>query len=68
MAINTKARRASVQAYTLGLMRPPPVAGVTMGDRATVSWLYSGMSYNPAAGLGFPPFYKWFFMHAQFGI
>jgi len=45
MAIDTKAKRASVQAYLLGAMRPPPDGTVSSGDRATVSWLYSGLSY-----------------------
>ncbi len=47
MAINTKARRASVQAYTLGLMRPPPDGSVNTADKATVAWLYAGLSYGP---------------------
>lgn len=46
MAIDTKAKRASVQAYTLGLMRPPPDGVVDEGDRATVAWLYKGLDYN----------------------
>ena len=51
LAIDTKAKRASVQAYTLGLMRPPPDGTIDAGDRATLTWLYSGLSYfNPAAG------------------
>lgn len=56
MAVDTKAKRASVQAYTLGLMRPPPDGTVGAGDRATVAWLYAGIVYDaPAAeGLGLP--------------
>ena len=48
MAIDTKAKRASVQAYTLGLMRPPPDGTVGLGDRATLAWLYAGLSYAEA--------------------
>lgn len=71
MAIDTKAKRASVQAYTMGLMRPPPDGTVSEGDRATVAWFYLGMDYNnPAVGgggvalYGMPWFlywYNWFF-------
>lgn len=60
-------RRMSVQAYTLGLMRPPPSGSVSMGDRATVAWLYSGLDYFPA-GTDFCRFHKWFFMSGQFAI
>jgi len=49
LSIDTKAKRASVQAYTLGLMRPPPDGTVDAGDRATVCWFYSGLTYVPAA-------------------
>ena len=45
MAVDTKAKRASVQAYTLGLMRPPPDSAISEGDRATVTWFYSGLDY-----------------------
>lgn len=50
MAIDTKAKRASVQAYTLGLMRPPPDGTINAGDRATLSWLYSGLAYTASTG------------------
>lgn len=53
MAIDTKAKRASVQAYTLGLMRPPPDGTVGVGDRAAVAWFYSGLSYSPPADVMF---------------
>ena len=45
MAVDTENRRRSVQAYTLGLMRP--LADGTIGalDRATVAWFYSGLTY-----------------------
>ena len=48
MAIDTKAKRASVQAYTFGLMRPPPDGTVDAPDRATVAWFYAGISYITA--------------------
>ena len=48
MAIDTKAKRASVQAYTFGLMRPPPDGAVDEGDRATAAWLYAGHDYQAA--------------------
>lgn len=67
MAIDTAAKRASVQAYTLGLMRLPPTGSVTKADQATVAWLYSGHSYFPLIALY--RFHKWFFVSAQaFGI
>ena len=44
MAIDSKAKRASVQAYTLGLMRPPPTGSpLNASRRATVAWFYSGV-------------------------
>jgi hypothetical protein len=46
MAINSAARRASVQAYTMGAMRPPPDGTVGEGDRATLTWLYHGIDYQ----------------------
>lgn len=63
MAINTKAKRASVQAYTLGLMRPPPDGSVDAADRAAEAWLYSGLTYaapNPSALDWFSQFFAWF--------
>ena len=45
MAIDTKAKRASVQAYTLGLMRPPPDGTVGVSDRPVLAWFYSGITY-----------------------
>ena len=53
MAVDTAAKRASVQAYTFGLMRPPPDGTVDVGDRATVTWLYSGLSYGPPIAVYF---------------
>ena len=49
MAANTKAKRASIQAYTIYGMRPPPDGTVGAGDRATVAGFYAGITYaNPA--------------------
>ncbi len=68
MAVDTKAKRASVQAYTFGLMRPPPDGTVDTGDKATVAWLYRGLSYGPVVSVGsafwtgFTNFLGWFFM------
>ena len=70
MAIDTKAKRASVQAYTMGLMRPPPTGTVGEGARATVAWLYAGLDYyDPTAN----PFFGYLFsrlwllhIHPQF--
>ncbi len=45
MAIDTKARRASVQAYTLGLMRPPPDGSIGTSDRPVIAWFYAGLTY-----------------------
>ncbi len=62
MAINTKARRASVQAMTLGLMRPPPTGVVDSPARAAVAWLYGGISYltDRREIHGFSDFINWF--------
>ena len=62
MAVDTKARRASVQAYTFGGMRPPPDGSVGEGDRATVAWLYAGLDYAaPTAELGIVGYFiHWF--------
>lgn len=53
MAIDTESRRRSVQAYTLGVMRPAPDGSIGAGDRATAAWVYSGLfdggSTPPAA-------------------
>lgn len=54
MAIDTQNERRSVQAYTLGLMRP--VADGTIGpeDRSVVAWLYyreAGALVPPAAAI-----------------
>ena len=50
MAIDTEDKRRSVQAYTLGLVRPVADNSVDVGDRATAAWLYSGLNYG-----GTPP-------------
>lgn len=67
MAIDTAAKRASVQAYATGNMRPPPDGSVSEGDRATVAWLYNGMNYDTPVLGGLPlwwfnAFYAWFWM------
>jgi len=46
MAIDSENKRRSVQAYTLGLMRPLADGTIDQSDRATVTWLYSGLSYT----------------------
>jgi len=46
MAIDTAAKRASVQAYTFGLMRPPPTGTIGEAARATVTYLYAGLDYD----------------------
>lgn len=51
MAIDTKAKRASVQAYTFGLMRPPPDGTVGTSDRPTVAWFYAGLTYAALAAV-----------------
>lgn len=52
MAIDTEDKRRSVQAYTLGLVRPLADSAVEAPDRATAAWYYSGLTYNgtPPAG------------------
>lgn len=47
MAIDTVNKRRSVQAYTLGLMRPVADGVIDAGDRAMVAWFYSGNTYPP---------------------
>ena len=64
MAIDTKAKRASVQAYTLGLMRPPPDGTINAADRATVGWFYAGLSYSGAFIPSVRP--GWFSLHNAF--
>lgn len=49
MAIDTRNKRASVQAYYIGSMRPTPDAVIDAADRATLGWIYSGLSYAPPA-------------------
>ena len=50
MAIDTAAKRSSVQCYGSSIMRPPPDGTISEGDRAQLAWLYQGMDYNsPAA-------------------
>lgn len=47
MPVNTQNKRRSVQAYTLGAMRPVPDGVIDAADRATITWLYSGVAYPP---------------------
>lgn len=50
MAIDTKLKRSSVQAYTHGLMRPPSTGGgITAAKRAEETWLYAGLTYPAPA-------------------
>lgn len=46
MAIDTRNKRASVQAYTLGLQRPLADGAITAPDRATSGWHYAGLAYS----------------------
>lgn len=48
MAINTRNRRASVQAYTVGLARPLADGTIDASDRATSGWHYAGLAYSGA--------------------
>lgn len=48
--IDTEDKRRSVQAYTLGIMRPRADGAITVGDRATSAWVYSGLAYSGGAG------------------
>lgn len=56
MAIDTRNKRASVQAYTFGLQRPKPDGTINAADRATSGWHYSGITYAPPTpgGTAFP--------------
>ena len=59
MAVDTENRRRSVQAYTLGLMRPLADGTVGAPDRATVAWFYSGLTYAGAvAGEDLPLYHQ----------
>lgn len=51
MAIDTVNERRSVQAYTLGLMRPLVDGTIGPEDRSVIAWLY----YREAAALVPPP-------------
>lgn len=67
MAIDTAAKRASVQAYTLGLTRPPADGTISAADRAHAAWFYSGITYaavvvvETASGF-FLSGFNWFFL------
>lgn len=45
MAIDTENKRRSVQAYTFGLLRPVADGVIDAGDRALLTWFYSGITY-----------------------
>lgn len=49
MAIDSRNKRSSVQAYLLGLVRPLADGAVGAADRATVAWLYAGLTYSAPA-------------------
>lgn len=49
MAVDTKTKRASVQAYTVYGSLPVPDSTVAEGDRAHVQGLFSGMDYETPA-------------------
>jgi hypothetical protein len=46
MAIDTAAKRASVQGYTFGLVRPPPDGEIGTVDRAAAAWFYAGFQFQ----------------------
>jgi hypothetical protein len=51
MAVDTENKRRSIQAYTLGLLRPVADATISVGDRAMLTWLYaSEFSPEPPSG------------------
>lgn len=52
MGIDTQNKRRSVQAYTLGLVRPLADGTISAADRATSSWHYSGLTYSPPVAGG----------------
>lgn len=65
MAIDTKAKRASVMAITLGQMLPPPTGVDSVGSRATVGWSYAGLAYGPSDGFLAPQFHRLWLLHHQ---
>ena len=52
MSVDTAAKRASIQAFPFGQLRAFPTGSITTSDRAILTWLYSGFSYNPAVVFG----------------
>jgi hypothetical protein len=46
MAIDSETKRRSVQSYSLPGVLPLADGTVAEGDRAHVSWYYSGMDYD----------------------
>jgi len=67
VAIDSALKRASVQSYTLGLMRPFPDGTVAATDRAMAGWHYAGLTYQvfvfaPTTPAG------WYSFHQSFHI
>jgi len=46
MAIDTPNKRRSVQAYSMGQLRPAPDGAIDASDRACAAWFYSGLTYG----------------------
>ncbi len=58
MAIDTEAKRRSVQAMTFGLVRPTVDGTISEPDRATCAWIYAGIDFdNPSPTF---PVISWF--------
>lgn len=54
-------KRRSVQAYTLGLMRPVATGTIGILARATVAWLFAADSWPASNGAGTMDF-RWFWL------
>ncbi len=65
MAIDTAAKRASVQSYVMGVPLPLPSGVSTEGSRATTAWLYAGLNYGPAGDELAPQFHRLWLLHHQ---
>lgn len=48
----SQTKRRSVQAYTLGLMRPVATGTIGILARATVAWLFAADSWPASGGSG----------------
>lgn len=46
MAIDTRTKRGSASAFLFTITQPASDGTIDVGDRATVSWLYSGLAYS----------------------